>query len=258
MDSRHLTELRLKESTYWWHVNRYHLVLKYLNKKNVTEGRILEVGCGGGHLSYTIARQGKKIVSSDILFDAARFVRSKYDINSLVFDAEIPWPIANNSFQAVIMLDVLEHVKNDTSCLMEARRVLCHNGILIMTVPAHQFLFSRWDKILGHYRRYSKPQLYSILQEADFSPIIFSYQNALSLLPAIVLRLREKIFDFPLDQAIFPDVPKIINVCLKLWGRIEAVLIPGILPFGLSIIAVAQPGQEVSVHQHPICTRAAK
>ncbi len=201
----------------------------------------MEVGCGGGYLASTIAGQGKKIISSDILFDAVRFVKGRCDLSSIVFDAEVSWPINDQSFQTVIMLDVLEHIKNDIYCLKEARRVVHHDGTIILAVPAHQFLFSSWDRVLGHHRRYSKLQLYKILKEAGFTPIIFSYQNALSLLPAMVMRTYERITDSQLEHATFPNVPGIMNNCLKLWGRLETILIPKILPFGLSIFAVARP-----------------
>ncbi len=244
MELTHLTELRLKEATYWWHVNRHRLVLKFLDLSNEKPSQILDVGCGGGYLSSTIARAGNSIISSDIIFDAARFVKIENAVDSLVFDAGKTWPVGNKSFQTVIMLDVLEHIQNENDCLKEVRRILADTGTLILSVPAHQFLYSGWDKVLGHYRRYSKSHLGSILDEAGFKPVVLSYQNAISLLPALFMRIRERRSDKHLEHAKFPDVPKFVNSFLKLWGRMENWLIPGKVPFGLSIFVVAKVKKE--------------
>lgn len=238
MDEKHLLELRVKEANYWWHVNKRQLVLKFLGSQDISKCRILEVGCGGGLLSSLLTQAGADVVASDIVMNATRFVQDRGVTKSLTFDAGELWPFKNHSFQVVIMLDVIEHIEDDIACLHEARRVLSRGGIAVLTAPAHQFLFSSWDKVVGHHRRYSKSLLRLAFRDVGFQPILISYFNALSLLPALFIRGKDRIFGCQLERAEFPDVPEIINKCLKWWGRLECAFIYFNLPIGLSFFIV--------------------
>lgn len=238
MDEKHLLELSLKEADYWWHVNKRQLVLKFLGSQDISKSRILEVGCGGGLLSSLLIQAGANVVATDIFINAIRLAKVKGVTESLTFDAGQAWPFKKHSFQVVIMLDVIEHIKDDIACLYEARQVLSRGGMAVLTVPAHQFLFSSWDKILGHYRRYSKSRLCRAFRDVGFQPMVISYHNALSFLPALILRGKDRLFKCQKERAEFPDVPEIVNKCLKWWGRLECVLIPLELPIGLSFFIV--------------------
>lgn len=238
MDEKHLLELRLKEETYWWHVNKRRPVLKFLNSQNIANSRILEVGCGGGFLSSLLSRAGANVVATDMSIHATRSVKDRGVTKSLTFDAGQPWPFKEYSFEVVIMLDVLEHIKDDLTCLREIRRVLRRDGIAVLTVPAHQFLFSGWDEVVGHYRRYSKSLLQVMFKKVGFQPILITYHNVLSFFPALILRGKDRLFKSRLECAEFPDVPGIVNKCLKWWGRLECALISFKLPIGLSFFIV--------------------
>lgn len=238
MDEKHLSELCLKEANYWWHVNRRRLILNILDRQKISGCRILEVGCGGGLLSSLLLQAGADVVVADMHKNAIQSARQKGITKALVFDAGDPWPFVGHSFEIILMLDVLEHIENDVDCLYEVRRILCKGGMAVLTVPAHQFLFSSWDKALGHYRRYSKSRLKSIFNDVGFEPVIFSYQNALSFLPALVIRGKDRFLGGYRKHAEFPAIPETVNKLLKIWGCLESVLIPFKLPIGLSFFAV--------------------
>jgi hypothetical protein len=108
----------------------------------------------------------------------------------------------------------------------------------VLTVPAHPFLFSSWDKVLGHYRRYSKSLLELTVRDAGFQPILLSYYNALSFFPAVIFRGKDRLLGRQLERAEFPEVPELVNTFLKLWGRLECALISFKLPIGLSFFTV--------------------
>jgi SAM-dependent methyltransferase len=62
-------------------------------------------------------------------------------------------------FNAIIYIDVIEHIEKDKEELLRAKTLLASDGYLIVLVPAHQFLYSEFDKAIGHYRRYNKKML---------------------------------------------------------------------------------------------------
>ncbi|NQU09263.1 class I SAM-dependent methyltransferase [bacterium] len=70
--------------------------------------------------------------------------------------ADVP---ADQQFDAILYLDVLEHIADDTGELQQAARRLRPGGRLIVLGPAHQFLFSPMDAAIGHHRRYTKKML---------------------------------------------------------------------------------------------------
>ncbi len=71
----------------------------------------------------------------------------------------------DNSFDAIVAFDVLEHIPNDQKAVNEIMRVLKPGGFFIFTVPAYQWLFSAHDSYLHHVRRYNKNDIQELLQK---------------------------------------------------------------------------------------------
>jgi SAM-dependent methyltransferase len=65
----------------------------------------------------------------------------------------------SDKFNAILYIDVIEHIENDADELKRAQSLLADKGYLIVLVPAHQFLYNEFDKAIGHYRRYNKKML---------------------------------------------------------------------------------------------------
>lgn len=63
------------------------------------------------------------------------------------------------TYNSILYIDVIEHIENDREELILASNKLKPNGHLIILVPAHNYLFSPFDKAIGHYRRYNKKSL---------------------------------------------------------------------------------------------------
>lgn len=241
MDAEHLADLRSKEEHYWWHVNKRRIVLTLLNEHaGSARGRLLEIGSGGGFLSGLLAGRGWQVVSSDVSFEAARFARQRGVSRAMLFDAGRRWPFASGSFQAVCMLDVLEHLDDHRLAVTELRRVLAPGGAAVITVPAHPFLYSGWDRMLGHFRRYTHRHLRQLVGECGLSVAKLSYWNALSLPPAVLLRHRRRHLDGRGVPKEFPEVPGWMNALLRAYGAVESGLIRlGRIPAGLSLVSVA-------------------
>ncbi|HXT79800.1 MAG TPA: methyltransferase domain-containing protein [Acetobacteraceae bacterium] len=65
----------------------------------------------------------------------------------------------SQAFDAILYLDVLEHIEDDAAELRSVAGLLAPGGRLVVLVPAHQSLFSPFDAAIGHYRRYSRARL---------------------------------------------------------------------------------------------------
>ena len=228
-----------QEAAYWWFVNKRAAVKRLLDRHCPTRGRLLEIGCGGGLFGAMLQENGWRVTCADRNPLAACYAIGHGVRRAAAFDAGRGWPFAPDSFDAFLMLDVLEHIERDEAALREAHRVLRPGGIGIVLVPAYPFLFSAWDTYVGHYRRYSRRALAATAGSAGLELVHGTYWNAITLPAALVLRLKDRFLGVRLERGEFPRVPRAVNTLLKAYGAVEAAwLAHGTLPAGLSYTAV--------------------
>jgi SAM-dependent methyltransferase len=148
--------------------------------------------------------------------------------------------LKNGSFEIITMLDILEHT-NDQKALQEASRILKEDGLVIATVPALKFLWSGWDKTLGHQRRYTKSSLTSVFRAHNFKILFMSYMYSFLLIPLILIRSIKEIFPRRQYGSDFNINNPLLNL-IGLWlARIERqLLLRGLVPFGTSLAVVAK------------------
>jgi len=91
-------------------------------------------------------------------------------------------------FNAILYIDVLEHIEDDRRELEDAVHHLLPGGTLVVVAPAHQWLFSRFDKAIGHYRRYTGKTLESIAPSA-LDQVSIRYLDSFGLLLSLSNRL---------------------------------------------------------------------
>ena len=75
--------------------------------------------------------------------------------------------LKKNYFDTILYLDVIEHIKKDKEEIINAYKLLKSNGTLIICVPAFQFLYSLYDKKIGHFRRYSQRDFKKLLHDCN-------------------------------------------------------------------------------------------
>lgn len=90
----------------------------------------------------------------------------------------------NRKFDAIIYIDVIEHIKNDAEELKKAANFLKPEGHLIVLVPAHNYLFSKFDKSIGHFRRYNKTMLTSAVPK-ELQKVDLRYLDSVGLLASL-------------------------------------------------------------------------
>ena len=136
-------------------------------------------------------------------------------------------------------LDVIEHTPDDRATLAELRRVTRPGGLLVVTVPAYQALWSWHDVVNRHFRRYDSASLRAAAREAGWDVVRDTHFNSLLLAPAAAVRLAQR-RRHAHPRSDLELTPPALDGLLELPLRLEAGLVrAGLrLPAGLSLLAV--------------------
>ncbi len=232
------------EDRYWWFVARRRLALALLRDALGAERpRVLDLGCGTGVVLGELEGWAEP-VGLDFSPLALGFCRRR-GLRLLVAARGESLPLRTSSFDAVLALDILEHIPDDEAAFREAYRVLRPGGALVLSVPAFRVLWGPHDVALMHQRRYRLPEIAQRLEQAGFRVRRISYSIFLLFPIVLLIRLAEKLKRGE-AKASLPRVPGWLN---RLLVGLQAVETGWIrrrrLPWGISVVAVAvKPLQE--------------
>jgi ubiquinone/menaquinone biosynthesis C-methylase UbiE len=226
------------EDHYWWFVARRELALSLLKQYGLSHPTILDIGCGTGVVLSELEKLGTA-TGFDYSEHALDFCR-KRGLKRLVQGDAHRLPFADATFDAVIGLDVFEHLERDEEAFRQVQRILKPGGILILSVPAFMSLWGPHDVALMHFRRYRKNEVARKLRAAGLRPIKLSYSVFLLFPLVAVIRFFERRRKGP-AQANLPDIPSWMNRALIWLQRFEQTLTRFVnLPWGSSVICVAK------------------
>jgi 2-polyprenyl-3-methyl-5-hydroxy-6-metoxy-1,4-benzoquinol methylase len=138
---------------------------------------VLEVGCSGGYLlgDMASAMPQATIVGADYTLGNLRSLHTSFPRTPLVQFDLTRCPLPSESFDAVVLLNVLEHIRDDGMAVQQSARLLRPRGILVIEVPAGPELFDGYDAFLQHHRRYSMPLLEEICKDAGLKTLSKSH-----------------------------------------------------------------------------------
>ena len=148
--------------------------------------KCMDIGAGNGIISRSLGSIiGGRVATWDLIDSAySRQVLGEDPIDpSIVLYGEIPEGVM---YDVIIAIDVVEHVKNDTAFVIQLSRHLAADGLIVICVPAFQFLWSAHDVFLEHYRRYRRGNLLLIMREARLVVVDLGYLYVL-LFPLILV-----------------------------------------------------------------------
>ena len=223
------TTLRRVEALHRYRKFLWDLIAPYVGR------RILEVGSGTGVMTQYLATR-ERVVATDIDPDYVELLRRTFvnrpnvDVRPLDLARIAENGLPRGDFDTIVCANVLEHVERDADVLREMRRLLRPGGRVVLIIPALRALYGSIDHAIGHYRRYTRDDIFRKLGEAGFETEHLSYFNLLGVpgwwLNARVLRRRS-----------VPGVQARLNDRLVPLLRLERRL--G-LPVGMSLLAVGR------------------
>jgi len=161
---------------------------------------ILEIGCSSGFLLRDIREQFPHafLCGADTVREPLfRLADTLPGIPLFRFDL-LQSPLPEGTFDAVVILNVLEHIEDDRAALEQIYRLLKPGGIAVLEVPAGPDLFDDYDRALKHFRRYSIDDLSTKLRETGFRVVRRSHLGCL-LYPAFAF-IKSRKREIPPDD----------------------------------------------------------
>jgi SAM-dependent methyltransferase len=244
-DARFFEFLYEMEQKHFWHVGRREIILEvFKSLPNIEKARVLEIGCGNGSVLTFLKSHGLNIDGGDIFQEGLEFCRQR-DGAVLLYRIDILALPFVSSYDFIGLFDVLEHIEDDEKALREVGQALKTGGKVLITIPAHRFLWSYIDEASNHQRRYSRKEILIKLERNGF--IIKKATFYISLLFPLFLAAR--IIDKLLPRKRRPDVQNsfelktipLVNGLLLWMLRVEKWLIRHVnLPLGASLLILAE------------------
>jgi len=169
----------------------YRLYQFTLLKENI-RGNILEVGPGNCVHLNNYLKTAKNITLVEATPKYFNLLKKRNKKNKKVQIKKNLRQLKKSKFDTILYLDVIEHIENDENEIREAYKLLKKKGTLIICVPAFQFLYSLYDKKIGHFRRYSKKNFRKLLEKCKIKNYQMRYFDFLGFCLILLSNLFSK------------------------------------------------------------------
>ena len=224
------------EDRHFWFAARAALIERELSRAlHGLKGRsVLDIGCGTGYVLGVLEQGGMKPTGCDMHQVWLDFARQRTTGELILGDAnELP----AGTYDSAILCDVIEHTTDDAEMLSVGTRAVKPGGVVLVTVPAHKWLWTELDDISGHKRRYTRTQIEDLMRDQGFVNVRARYFNRL-LLPLQAMRklmLRGKHDPDQISRSSLTVPPPWLNSIMAGAMKVDPYLWGNVL--GASIIA---------------------
>ncbi|HEY8592183.1 MAG TPA: class I SAM-dependent methyltransferase [Sphingomicrobium sp.] len=227
------------DDRHWWYRARRKVLADLIRRavRPAANAAVLEIGCGTGHNLPMLGQFGA--IDALELDDEARAIAERRIGRKVMSD---PLPelagVRDRHYDLIAALDVIEHIDDDAAALRSISTKLKPGGKFLMTVPAHQWMWSAHDVVNHHKRRYSKRQLRALVDASPLRLEKIGYFNSLLFPIAAAERLSSRLRGKDDADVKLPPAP--LNAALEAVFAAERHLV-GRLPLtpGVSLFAVA-------------------
>ncbi len=251
MNAREYEMMYQVEDEHWWYVGIHRLIFSTLTRLHKSQGEpawsILDAGCGTGAVAKGL-RQFGRVRAIDLSGFALQFSQRRGLDGYLTQASVTQIPLPSDSSDLLTSIDVIYMVPDDNLAMAEFHRVLKPSGILIMNLPALEWLRGEHDLAINTVRRYTPKDLQSQLTRHGFTIQKMSFANSL-LFPLVApYRLMTNWLpkggnDMPHSDVFLPSRP--VNSVLRWVFQLESQIIPHVnLPIGMSLFVVARKNEQ--------------
>ena len=235
MDNKTFSRQIKNQKEHWWFQARKNIIDKIISSINLKKkNNILDFGAGSGVNIDMLRKYGLVDIHEQNKYARAAIKKEK-KIKNLYSTLRIK----KNFYDLILLADVIEHVEQPKKLLKNLKKFLKKDGHILITVPAYQFLFSKKDRVLGHYRRYNKDLLKKEL--SGFKVENISYFNTFLCLPIAILTLLNKFLKRDYIKKVETTPNFILNkLCYIIFAAEKYFIKYFNFPFGISIYVLAK------------------
>ena len=165
------------EDRHFWFAARNDVIVATLRRVpgDLADKWALDIGCGRGFVAAALERAGLIVSGVDMHLSALAHARTR--MRGVVLASSATTLPFFPDFSLAALCDVIEHVDDDVAVLEQARQVLRPDGHVVVTVPAGPDLWTAYDEVIGHKRRYDRASLAAALERAHFAVRHVTYFN---------------------------------------------------------------------------------
>ena len=227
------------DDRHWWYRARRGIIADLIRRevRPPAGAQILELGCGTGHNLAMLSGFGH--VEGLELDEEARALSEKR-LGRKIMSSPLPElnEVPDRHYDLIGAFDVIEHIEDDHAALASIATKLKPGGRFVMTVPAHQWMWSAHDVVNHHKRRYSKSRLRALIEGSPMKLDRVGYFNSLLFPLAVAERAASRLRGKNDADVKLPPAP--LNALLEKVFDAERYLVGRFpLPPGLSLFAVA-------------------
>ena len=195
-------ELEFFDAAKNWRRYQFENILKYINSS------VLDVGPGTGNNIQYYKDKASQITLLEINKNLANSLKLKFDGDKKIIVLNTDIHSQEKKFDTILYMDVLEHIEDDEKEINKALKQLNSGGNLIFFVPAYQFLYSDFDKAIGHIKRYNKKFFLSFKKDENITIIELKYIDSIGFFIAVLNKLFNK------------DNRESIGLGVKIWDKL--------------------------------------
>jgi 2-polyprenyl-3-methyl-5-hydroxy-6-metoxy-1,4-benzoquinol methylase len=239
---------RIEEKSFWFS-HRNECIAEVLSKFP-PKGPLYDVGGGNGYVTKGLQDKGFDAVLVEPGETGCRNARQR-QVKNIICSKLEDAGFEENSIPAIGVFDVVEHIEDDVAFLKTINYYLQPDGLMCITVPAYQALWSKYDEYGGHFHRYSVSSLTKKLKESGFEVLYSTYIFSILPLPIFLMRAIPSKLGLIKDATVVDDEANAhtaeTTMFNKLWDwELNRIKNNKRVSFGGSCLIMARKSQAVS------------